>query len=616
MLRLLIDNKEVVLTDDFDIEIEYVNPYFEKNNDASLDVDIPLNCSTNKRIFSNVNRFDRTKSAVKYDAKLYANGRLVFNGTATINKVEEDLVNLQFIAASDENALFNDEKYMDKLDLEYAYLAGNPLLNKNSWVSGWRVTSDNAQDIFGSSDTCDFNIFRNAITNSDGDITSAANSNWLMAVGGEIRIGEPSWFPCNPYLTWVIKAVANKMGYKIGRDDIKNSWMKHIYIVSHVKNLKNLQWSTGISRAYAKMDISLPHWTLSTFFDEIEKFCGVVIRDNGDKTVDIVDINTYYTDDTERIYIEDDQVLDEYSVECGQDVDDKDIMTGNVAYSGDYTDKYVCPDDSITLLSKRLYCDGEAAIKEQFNTMESDDLKRTIFVNSQNNREYCAYKAEEDEKTYSPKEINVFGPLKREDKLDNDVELKIIPSDMLPYSNHIGLEAIVNDGSGFDYKTMISVKESADDDEEGQTEAIQELIENEETIEEEEDEDTSPIEVAINTGDLYRIKCNSEKWDQYDNRFPIPFTDFKQVESLIGTLPEMSLSLHDVCEQSIGHRLAQMKSMRTDTPYYITFISEKKYSPYSIFIIHNQAFVCEYIKTTYSQSNNFENEGKFYRIGI
>jgi hypothetical protein len=489
-------------------------------------------------------------------------------------------------------------------------------MDKQSWASGWRVTPNNAQDIFGSSDTCDFNLFRSGITDSDGNITSAADNNWLMAVDGEIRIGEPSWFPCNPYLTWVIRAVANKLGYKIGVDDIKNSWMKNIYIVSHVKSTQNLQWGTGIDKAHAKMDISLPHWTLSTFFDEIEKFLGVVVRDNGDKTVDIVDINKYYTDDTERNYIEDSNILDEYNVECGQSIDEKDIMNGNIAYSGNFTDKYISPDDSITLLSKRVFCNGEVELNSTFSSMKIDDQKRTIFINRQNNREYCAYKKDDNDSSYSLKEINVFGPLKREEKLENDIELKITPSDMLPYSNHVGSEAIVGDSSGFYYESMISVKDGEDDDEEGQTEAIQYLIENEETIEEEEGEDTSPIEVAINTGDLYRVVCKSEKWDRYDNRFPIPFTDFKQVESLVGTLPKMSLSLHDVCEQSIGHRLAQMKSMRTDTPYYITFISEKKCNPNTIFIFHNQAFACEYIKTKYTQGQKFTNEGKFYKISI
>ena len=132
-------------------------------------------------------------------------------------------------------------------------------------------------------------------------------------------------------------------------------------------------------------------------------------------------------------------------------------------------------------------------------------------------------------------------------------------------------------------------------------------IENNETVESTSSEDNSVMEVALSTGESYVVGQIQGK----DQKYPIPFVDFKHDGSY--TLPEMSLSLHNVCEQSIGHRLARLKQLDSGQSYIIRFLANKKPNVRAIFVIRNKRFVCSTLSVTYdNRGERFVYEGEFF----
>ena len=64
-----------------------------------------------------------------------------------------------------------------------------------------------------------------------------------------------------PYLLTVIKKLVEYFGYTFDTAFFDNSFLRNIYICSAVNSFR--------------IETALPHWTVSEFFDELEKFLGV-----------------------------------------------------------------------------------------------------------------------------------------------------------------------------------------------------------------------------------------------------------------------------------------------------------------------------------------------------
>jgi hypothetical protein len=614
MLQLYINKKEVELPSDFEIEIQYDNPYFSKNSDATLDVEIPIKGANNKRIFSNLQRGDVTKSNYEYDAQVIKNAEIVFSGKAYVTQVTGETVTLQFIASKDAGSIFSDETYIDKMDLQKAKLKGEPQKIAPATGDAWKVHDEYVSNIFNSSDECDVVVwgYRNFDENKEDSKTTIEGI--TFEAGGYIYIW-PDRTTTNPYLIWVIKSIANALGYSIGENYIEKSWLKNIFI--KIKNYSTTKYN--VSRTEIDITKYMPHWTLSTFFDELEKLCAVVVIDNGDKTMDIVDMVEYYNDETERIYVEENDVLDEYEVDIDDNTNEKDISSGNIEYGGDYLDKYIKINDSIDLNCKKKEFDNYEELINAFDSTKEDEKKRTIFIDKSTQREYIAYTGEN---TATIKEINTFGALKRTKKIDNDITLKFVPVNSVDFDKPMYLSA----GGGMSTQKSDSemimckinseefVTESVETDEEGINYPIQTLIEEGTEVDTAEDEEDNVVEIAIYDGSLTQIKIGSQ-FDEYD-KFPIIWTDYARSKTCKDLLSKMSLSLHDVCDMSIGHRLAALKKIDSDIPYYIKFISKRRLKARAIFVIKNQSFVAEYLKTTYNQTGVNIIEGKFYKVNM
>ena len=188
-----------------------------------------------------------------------------------------------------------------------------------------------------------------------------------------------------------------------------------------------------------------------------------------------------------------------------------------------------------------------------------------------------------------------------------DVTLNIVPADTLKRDVSVYFDTSSIGGGvhlSFPINQIVTSKINI---EEASSDSIQSLIENNETVESTSSEDKSVMEVALSTGDSYLVG----QVQGHDQKYPMSFTDFKHDGGY--KLPEMSLSLHDVCENSIGHRLAQLKQLDSGQPYIIRFLNNKKPNVRAIFVIRNKRFVCSTLSVTYENvGDKFVYEGEFF----
>lgn len=596
MISLFINGTQVDTPADFSVDMRFDNPYFKKSGDYSLDIELSLDSPNNHAVFGNIGRMDVKKEKLSFSAVMLVNASTVFKGKATIIKISNRAVKLQLLGGTSEVNYFSNDKMIDELILAPLYMGIPYKYSPNQWL----VRENEHNTVFGSVDDVDMVMFDQYTVEDKLPKDSIGWCNYL--VSSEIGIDGAVNIPPQPYLVKMIERVLNASGYQIGRNDIEDSWMRNLYIVNH-RRKPGWTYVEENGRFKAEAAIALPHWSFTTFLDELEKFLCVIFIVN-ENTVEIIDLNRFYEGSTEIVYIDDKSVLEEYEVELNETDNDKNVTYGNVGYEMEYTDKFLKPDPSIVVYSDKKEFDDFTALSEAFNAMDSNTRKTLVWVDKNTNREYIAYTVDG---VTSLKPINLFGNLIRTNSTEVDISLKIVPADTTGRVAPVYFDNSSIGGASHFTIPMNQILTPGVTIEEASADSIQALIENDETIESTSTEDNTSMQVAISTGESYVVT----RWNGKDQKYPIPFVDFKHDGNY--KLPEMSLSLHDVCEQSIGHRLAQLKQLDSGQPYIIRFVALRKPNVRAIFVIHNKRFVCSTLSVTYeNKSGGFIYEGEFF----
>lgn len=306
MTNIFINNKPVVLPEDLSATLRFENPYFTRTSNYSLDIDLPM--PANIAIFGHINRLDVKKQKIILPAKVVIDGKVLLDGSAVVVSMYDSSVKVQLMSGNAEfNILTNANVYIDELDL-------GEITPPQAPQNGYFFPNAKKTEVYGSVDR--------------------VKSVWLPVMYDEnmkrwynevvFRFGYDDFDPrpfyrgccVQPYLVVVIKKIIEYFGYKMGDNYIDQTWMRNLYVVSAVQTNK-------ISKA-------LPHWTVSNFFNELEKFCGVITVVNEiSKTISLVDIKTYYSS-SDYVYL--DNVLKEFETDIEEKSDNKDVTTGNVGY--------------------------------------------------------------------------------------------------------------------------------------------------------------------------------------------------------------------------------------------------------------------------------------------
>lgn len=624
MIEILINHLKVDLPSDFQFSMEYENEFFTKSADYSLDIELPLKDSVaNQAIFGPINRLQCNKNKKRFKAEAYVNGRCVANGYAELIKVNDDTVTIQLLGGTSFFNYSSKDLYIDELDL--GYMLGGRIIkdSDNSWFYYYaEVSSQYYKDFYGSVDDTDMVFFWSSYKDpskieSDSMLPFQRHQPChplpsFSSSGGSAFIHYAMFKTlCQPYIVKVIERVMQTIGYKVRRNDIAHCWLRNIYVVnfntgSILDDAPGTKIDKSSGRIKSPLNKALPHWRLSTFISEVEKFCSCIFVFNDyNKTVDIKMLHQFYDEQASIQVIESPDVLDEYEFEFSDASEANNVTDSNVSFDLTYANKYLCVgQDIINSMQRTRHANSYDDLVTKYNNDKEDDRSITRYVDDSNGREYIEFVDEKNNKSFV--EINVFGTLNR--NADKDVSLKIVPANTSFYNVGWWFDQY---GGSMTMGMKINVPYSDYEVKANQTYSkTQEIIENGFSTEEK-GESSDCIQVMLNTGDTYHLATYQDNSFSY----PIPFTDFRMKNNMEVTLPEMSLSLKPVCSNSLGMMMRTIPRFDSGKKFLIRFISARVPDSRSIFLINSQKYVCYKLSIDFNHSTtDYIVEGEFYRM--
>ena len=576
MTELYIDGQLAALPEGFNITFTSENPYFTRSSNYSLDIELPM--PANHAIFKHVNRLDVTKKKTILPATLIVDARCLLYGSAVLLSVEDALVKVQLVSGNAEfNLLTNDDLYIDELDLGTISWPNN---NQNRFQP-----PANMVNYYGSVDDIA------GICDQTGRVFGTNNFTLCPYYGRRC---------VQPYLLTVIKRIVGHFGYRFDTSFFDNNFLRNVYVCSAVSS--------------NRVAAALPHWTVSEFFDELEKFlCAVTVVNERTKVVSLVGLNDYFTESGKEI-IPASSLLREFTVDIEDEKNEKDLSTGNVGYNlpSHTDDGYLRIERDIIEAAYKQEYDSYDAMLAAYNGMGDSDKKSTIFIVGK--RYYINYN-ENDKNTL--REVNLYADLIRDpESSDVETSLGIVPAKIIQFN--VGVYGSVADYDlsrpytsmvlnipAVGYQATVAKQERFN---------VQEAINGDVELKEKQ-EKNGHMEVAVNTGKFNRQNVTySGQTHAYD--YAYPFTDYQQKTGaqLTDFLP-YSLSLNDVCPDSVGHRLSTLSLFHSNIPYTIQFQANKLPDVNKVFLIGNKQYLCEKIETEIDVDGLSKVlKGTFYRI--
>lgn len=131
----------------------------------------------------------------------------------------------------------------------------------------------------------------------------------------------------------------------------------------------------------------------------------------------------------------------------------------------------------------------------------------------------------------------------------------------------------------------------------------------------EKQEKNTTMEVAFSTGEWVTMNVTYQG-QTYPWQYALPFTDYNLKPGNQTTdFRPYSLSLHDVCPDSLGRLLAELKIFRSNIPFTISFLSDRLPDVNKVFLIANKKYLCEKIEVSVTPDGlDKVMKGTFYRI--
>ena len=286
MTRLFIDGQEVVLSENFELELITENPYFTRNGEYTYDIDIDLRDAHNRSIYQNINRSDVTKGIKNRKATLMSGALEIISGMEVILSIENYTAKIQIVAG---NSQLNYE--------------GGDTNIRSMLLDGISMSSQEAVNtLFGNFP--EYKVVYPPIVNyteSNGDMSILNN----VQVGEDISFTDVENISPQYYLLYVIENLITKLGFTKGVNELEDDpvWSR-LFIVNPYKD--------------SILQELLPDWTINEFIEQIELFLDCIISiDKVNGRFNIISLNKYF-ENQDIVYL--DNVIDD-SVEKTFDVD-------------------------------------------------------------------------------------------------------------------------------------------------------------------------------------------------------------------------------------------------------------------------------------------------------
>lgn len=579
MNELYINNNRIQTSEATSIKLVDENTYFTKSGKYTFDIEIPLKNNHNVRLIGPINRLDVTKNTANMNARIIADGHKIIDGTATVTQISDEKMKIQILSG---NAEFNflskfQNSYIDEMDLGGVTDENGNRYNEGDYVTYLFYSSNKYKIMYGLYGETDYVFFPVHDTSND-----VVHNDVCVRIGGVVTFprtiynydsiihpgdygGYIATLAVQPYWCFIIKKVFSVLGYTVIENQIENTVLRNAFIANAKRTLTFNQ--------------VLPHWTVAQFIEEIEHFFGVIIEANdSNKEIRIIRRAMYL--DQEKVYLED--ICDEFEV----DVDEEraeDISDANITYAFESVDKYLRVDESITEVIEVKKFESYSDLKNYYDSL--DDANKKKYIYESGGKQYIDYRGGDSRYL---KKINQFRNLTR-DKEKNTIELKIIPVQM-----EVGESFLEDFGvSGTMLKCpckIVRMKAEADDYN-GKPSDVQDLIEGNSQTK----SDRDIIELAMNDGE--RQSLSWVTWPPGNFKYPWGFvlTD----DLIVGDKNRgFSFELNKVDGVMTMYDLIYGSTMQvnTEAELHIKFITNKMYSPMSLFIIRNKPYICKQIE--------------------
>lgn len=237
MTQLFIDGQEVILSEQFELELITENPYFTRKGEYTYDIDIDLRNPNNRMIYQHINRSDVTKTFKNRKAVLLSGPVEIISGIEIILSIESNIAKIQIVAG---NSQLN-------------YEGGDTNIRSLSFDSISLSSEEAIQTLFGTFPK-HHSVYTPVITGVDSDNnTSVLNK---VQVGEDISFTDSSNISPQYYLMYVVENLMQKLGFVKGLNELENDpvWCR-AFIVNPYKDVA--------------LQELLPDWTINEFIEQV-----------------------------------------------------------------------------------------------------------------------------------------------------------------------------------------------------------------------------------------------------------------------------------------------------------------------------------------------------------
>lgn len=305
-MEIIINGQQAVLKKNTSFEYISENSMFTGSDSYTLSITFPLkDCPQNIRIFGHIHRKDVEKSKVVFDCEI-RDKAFYKAGSIVITQINEVEVKTQFLEGRSEQN-FNDsfdEIYINQLNLGYP----SDLVPSHNdiFVSWWNCYP-----------------YVNWVplpwvNNTSGNLQNSVTKN---EQGSFAWSGDNYNLTFQPFLMYILNKICEKIGYTGNFDAIRNSKWNYLLICN------TLPWTW---RRY-NFAVALPHWSLTEFFEELEKLLeGEFAINHKAKTISFQfsHVTAY---NTRAVHI--DKVINKYTVEVSEENKPEYVGARNLAYA-------------------------------------------------------------------------------------------------------------------------------------------------------------------------------------------------------------------------------------------------------------------------------------------
>lgn len=328
-MQLVIDGRQVVLSDGMSVELYSRNPFFTKEGEYTLDIDIDLREPGNAALYANIQRSDFWHRPVGRRAVLYNEMGVIINGTEVVLEIDGSTAKIQIVGGNSElNYIAGGDKTLRSLDLgsvgeltparalasvrgrypDFDFVCAPVLrvLEKPSYPM------DAVEGFAGQ--MMDASVVTSA---SVLDSEKTLNRMPYPVADDALAYADDAQLQALPYLCAIIRRVFTALGLEVEYNVMEENEFSQLVIVHSYR-----------TDEYAKM---LEGWKVIDFIEQYEYLAGVVTLVDGNR-VRIVTAESYYRDSTREVVAHGD-VLDDMQKKFDQSRSERSVVYRNVYYT-------------------------------------------------------------------------------------------------------------------------------------------------------------------------------------------------------------------------------------------------------------------------------------------